>query len=129
MAKFQDIINYFSPHWKVSIFSITATSIYEIIDLVVPYAIGQILNVLSGQPLDRLMQGMIVSISKLINYPVNQFLSVGVLLSLIFLTTVAIAPFEPWLTSWFHWDIALDLTSKKWRKSNRKNSYPTLRIL
>jgi len=38
-------------------FSIAAASIFEIVDLVVPYVIGQILNVLSGQPVDSVMLG------------------------------------------------------------------------
>ncbi|MBW4645328.1 MAG: ABC transporter ATP-binding protein/permease [Goleter apudmare HA4340-LM2] len=107
MAKFRDILDYFRPYWGLSIFSITASSIYEVIDLVVPYAIGQILNILSGQQLDRPIQGAIAILSNIINYPANQFLSLGVLLGLIFVVTVLRAPTEPWLTSWFHWDIAL----------------------
>ncbi|WP_017652181.1 ABC transporter ATP-binding protein [Fortiea contorta] len=107
MAKFRDIVNYFRPYWKLSIFSITASSFYEVIDLVVPYAIGQILNVLSGQELDKPLQGTISTISEAINYPVNKYLTLGILLGLIFVVTVLRAPTEPWLTSWFHWDIAL----------------------
>ncbi|MEH2332595.1 ABC transporter ATP-binding protein [Nostoc sp.] len=106
MAKFQDTVNYFRPYWKLSVFSITASSIYEIIDLVVPYAIGQILNVLSNQPLDKPLQSAIASFSDITNYPVNKTLSLGVLLGLIFVVTVVRAPTQPWLTVWFHWDIA-----------------------
>ncbi|MBW4630084.1 MAG: ATP-binding cassette domain-containing protein [Brasilonema octagenarum HA4186-MV1] len=107
MANFRDILNYFRPYWSLSIFSIAATSIYEVIDLVVPYGIGQILNVLSNQPLDKPLEGVIATISKLTNNPVNKPLELGVLLSLIFLVTVLKAPTQPWLTTWFHWDIAL----------------------
>ncbi|HYW20191.1 MAG TPA: ABC transporter ATP-binding protein [Nodularia sp. (in: cyanobacteria)] len=107
MAKFRDIVNYFHSDWKLSVFSIGASCIYEIIDLAVPYGIGQILNVLSNLPLDKPLQSAIASISKLINYPVNQTLSLGVLLGLIFLVTVVKAPTQPWLTVWFHWDIPL----------------------
>jgi ATP-binding cassette, subfamily B, bacterial len=106
MAKFQDIVNYFRSDWKLSVFSITASSIYEIIDLVVPYAIGQILNVLSNQPLDKPLQSAIATFSDITNYPVNKTLSLGVLLGLIFLVTVVRAPTQPWLSNWFHWDIA-----------------------
>ncbi|WP_414564078.1 MULTISPECIES: ABC transporter ATP-binding protein [unclassified Anabaena] len=113
MATFKDIINYFRPDWKLSVVSIAASSIYEIVDLVVPYAIGQILNVLSNQPLDRPLQSAIASIGELINYPVNQTLSLGVLLGLIFLVTVVKAPTQPWLTSWFHWDISLRARREK----------------
>ncbi|AFY44364.1 ABC transporter ATP-binding protein [Nostoc sp. PCC 7107] len=107
MAKFRDILNYYRPHWKLSVLSITASSIYEIIDLVVPYAIGQILNVLSSQPLDKPLQSAIASISEVTNYPVGKTLSLVVLLGLIFIATVVRAPTQPWLTVWFHWDIAL----------------------
>lgn len=106
MAKFRDIVNYFHSYWKLSVFSITASSIYEVIDLVVPYAIGQILNVLSNQPLDKPLQSAIASFSDITNYPVNKTLSLGVLLGLIFVVTVVRAPTQPWLSNWFHWDIA-----------------------
>ncbi|MBE9197974.1 MULTISPECIES: ABC transporter ATP-binding protein [unclassified Nodularia (in: cyanobacteria)] len=107
MAKFRDIIHYFHSDWKLSVLTIAASSVYEIIDLVVPYAIGQILNVLSNQPLDRPLQSAIANIAEFINYPVNQTLSLAVLLGLIFLVTVVKAPTQPWLTVWFHWDIPL----------------------
>jgi ATP-binding cassette subfamily B protein len=120
MAKFRDILHYFRPYWTLSIFSIAASSIYEIIDLVVPYAIGQILNVLSNQPLDKPLQGAIASIADIINFPVNKPLSLGVLLGLIFLVTVARAPTQPWLTVWFHWDIALRARQDKNQQSIAK---------
>ncbi|MBE9205943.1 ABC transporter ATP-binding protein [Nostoc sp. LEGE 06077] len=107
MAKFRDILTYFRPYWKQSVLSITASSIYEIIDLVVPYAIGQILNVLSSQPLDKPLQSAIASISEATNYPVGKTLSLTVLLVIVFIVTVLRSPTQPWLTVWFHWDIAL----------------------
>jgi len=113
MAKFRDILNYYRSDWKLSVFSITASSVYEIIDLVVPYAIGQILNVLSSQPLDKPLQSAIASISETTNYPVGKQLSLAVLLGLIFIVTVVRAPTQPWLTHWFHWDIALRLRRAK----------------
>lgn len=107
MATFRDIVSYFRADWKQSVFSITASSIYEVIDLVVPYVIGQILNVLSNEPLDKPLASAIATFSDIINYPVNKSLSLGVLLSLIFVVTVVRAPTQPWLTIWFHWAIAL----------------------
>ncbi|MHC5826074.1 MAG: ABC transporter transmembrane domain-containing protein, partial [Nostoc sp.] len=107
------IVNYFRSDWKLSLFSITTSSIYEIIDLVVPYAIGQILNVLSGQPLDKPLQSAIATVSDITNYPVNKTLDLGVLLGLIFVVTVARAPTQPWLTNWFHWGISLRLRRQK----------------
>jgi len=120
MAKFRDILHYFRPYWTLSIFSIAASSIYEIIDLVVPYAIGQILNVLSNQPLDKPLQGAIATIADVINFPVNKPLSLGVLLGFIFLVTVVRAPTQPWLTIWFHWDIALRSRQDKNQQSIAK---------
>ena len=107
MVKVRNILDYFRPYWNLSIFSITLSGIYDIIDLVVPYAIGQILNVLSNQPLDKPVERVIVSLSNITNYPVNQTLSLAVLLSLIFIVTVVKVPTQPWLTGWFHWGIAL----------------------
>ncbi|MDJ0706368.1 MAG: ABC transporter ATP-binding protein [Leptolyngbyaceae cyanobacterium MO_188.B28] len=107
MATFQDVIRYYKNYRAIAIFSIVASSLFEIIDLVVPYAIGQILNILSGQPVDRLSQGLIQLIADVTNLPANQSLSLAILLSLIFLVTVVRAPIEPWLGVWFHWDISL----------------------
>lgn len=107
MANFGDIIKYYRPYWPIALFSITAASLFEIIDLVVPYAIGQILNVLSKQPLDGFLQKAIAAVSALTGAPKNQFLSLAVLLGIIFLVTVVRAPIQPWISSWFHWDIAL----------------------
>ncbi|MBN3960951.1 ABC transporter ATP-binding protein [Nostoc sp. NMS8] len=122
MAKFQDIVNYFRSDWKLSVFSIAASGVYEIIDLVVPYAIGQILNVLSAQPLDKPLQSAIATFSEITNYPVNQTLSLGVLLGLIFVVTVVRAPTQPWLTNWFHWDIAF-------RSRREKNETAIAKVL
>ena len=107
MAKFRDILNYFRPYWGISIFSIAAASIFEIVDLVVPYVIGQILNVLSGQALDGPIQNLVKSIAALTQSSTDKFLSLAVLLGLIFLVTVVRAPLQVWLSNWFHWAIAL----------------------
>lgn len=107
MATFRDILNYYRPYKAVAIFSITATSAFEIIDLVVPYVIGQILNVLSGQSLDRPLQNLVEGIANLTQNRANQFLSLSVLLGIIFLVTVVRAPIQVWLSTWFHWAIAL----------------------
>jgi len=107
MAKFRDILKYYDRYRALMIFSIGAASLFEIIDLAVPYATGQILNVLSGQPLDRPIENAIAAISNLTQLPQNRLLSLGVLMSIIFLVTVARAPIQIWSTWWFHWDIAL----------------------
>lgn len=107
MATFRDIVNYYYPYRAISLFSIAAASVFEIIDLVVPYAIGQVLNVLSNQTLDDQIQYLIESMAALTNSKINQSLSLIVLLGIIFLVTVVRAPIQVWLSGWFHWAIAL----------------------
>ncbi len=107
MAKFRDILKYYDRYRVAVIFSIAAASIFEIIDLVVPYATGQILNILSGQPLDNAIENAIAAIANLTNLPQNRLSSLAVLMTVIFLVTVVRAPIQIWSTWWFHWDIAL----------------------
>ncbi|MFB2833359.1 ABC transporter ATP-binding protein [Floridanema evergladense] len=120
MAKFADVVGYYRPYRKIALLSITATSVFELIDLVVPYTIGQILNVLSGQSLDSPLQRAIAGVATLIGIPVNQILSLSVLLAIIFLVTVVRAPIQPWISSWFHWDIALRSRRDYFRKALEK---------
>jgi ATP-binding cassette subfamily B protein len=107
MATFQDLIRYFKPYWAIAAFSIVLSSLFEMIDLVVPYTIGQILNVLSQQPIDPIAEGMVRAIAQATQQPHTPTLALGVLLGLIFVVTVVRAPIQPWLSHWFHWDIAL----------------------
>lgn len=107
MASYKDILGYYRQYKTIAIFSIVASSIFEIIDLVVPYAIGQILNVLSNQPLDKPVQSLTTQISNITPFSEGKILTLGVLMGLIFLTTVVRSPIEPWVGAWFHWEIAL----------------------
>jgi ATP-binding cassette subfamily B protein len=110
MATFKHILNYYRRYRLTSILSIAASSLFEIIDLVVPYAIGQILNVLSGQPVDGSMQAAIAGVAHLMGQTgqtTNRDLSLAVLLGIIFIVTVVRAPIQPWIGAWYHWEIAL----------------------
>ena len=107
MAKFIDIIKYYKDYKAIAAFSIAASSTFELLDLAVPYAIGQLLNVLSAQPVDVVTQSLVQGIATLTGLAVTRSLTLGVLLGIIFLVTVARAPVEPWLGEWFHWDVAL----------------------
>lgn len=106
MAKLQDVIRYYRSYWSLSIFSIAASSSFEIIDLAVPYTIGQLLNILSNQPLDRPLQRLLDQVSVFTPQVDDRNLGLIVLLGIIFVVTVVRAPVQPWLSSWFHWDIA-----------------------
>lgn len=106
MATFKDVVQYYRSYWSLSIFSITCSSLFEIIDLAVPYAIGQLLNVLSNQPLDRPLQNLMAQTAGTIGQTDDRNFWLICLLGVIFLVTVVRAPIQPWLSSWFHWDIA-----------------------
>ncbi|MGA7932935.1 MAG: ABC transporter ATP-binding protein [Kovacikia sp.] len=106
MARFQDIIRYFRRYRRISVFSIVMMSAFEIIDLFVPYAIGQILNVLSHQPLDEPLQQIVATTAKVTGQTQSPILSLAVLLVLIGLVSVGRAPIQPWLGPWFNWDTA-----------------------
>jgi ATP-binding cassette subfamily B protein len=116
MASFRDIVGYYRNYRAIAIISIAASSAFEIIDLVVPYAIGQILNVLSQQPLDEPLTILIQNVSRITNVPENNWLSLVVLLGLIFLVTVVRAPIQPWIGPWFHWEISLRARRDHFRK-------------
>ncbi|MBE9168280.1 ABC transporter ATP-binding protein [Pleurocapsales cyanobacterium LEGE 06147] len=116
MASFRDIVGYYRNYRAIAIISIAASSVFEIIDLVVPYAIGQILNVLSQQPLDEPITILIQQVARLTNLPESNWLSLVVLLGLIFLVTVVRAPIQPWIGPWFHWEISLRARRDHFRK-------------
>ncbi|MEN9214639.1 MAG: ABC transporter transmembrane domain-containing protein, partial [Gloeomargarita sp. DG_1_6_bins_138] len=101
------IIHYFRDYWGLALFSITTSSIFELLDLVVPYLIGQTLNLLSQQPLDGWVQDWINAIAAWGSWSVNPGFSLHVLLVLMFILTVLRAPLQPWLSGYFHWEITL----------------------
>ncbi|MCS6960623.1 MAG: ABC transporter ATP-binding protein [Pseudanabaenaceae cyanobacterium SKYGB_i_bin29] len=106
MASFKDIISYYKSYRGIALFSIVASCLFEVIDLVVPYAIGQILNVLSQQPVDPLVNNLVRQVEGWFTTD-QRSLTLGVLLFITFLATVVRAPIQPWVSSWFHWLIAL----------------------
>lgn len=104
---------YFSPYWPIAIASIAAHSLFEIIDLLVPYATGQILNVLSGQPLDGMAQRTIALTSQLLNQSPSRPLALGTLMGVIFVIAVLRSPLQPWISTWFYWGIPLKARSDR----------------
>ncbi len=120
MAKFQDVIYHYRKYWLISVLSSGAMSLFEIIDLFVPYAIGQILNVLSGQPLDRPLQNFVGAIGSLTGRPPDSSLSLIVLLGLVGLVSVGRAPLQPWIGAWFFWDTAFRARRDHARKALEK---------
>jgi ATP-binding cassette, subfamily B, bacterial len=120
MASYRDIIGYFRGYGRIAGISIAASSLFEVVDLIVPYGIGQILNVLSKQPLDAPLVAFISAIATSFNLQVSPDLSLVLLLAIVFVVSVVRAPIQPWIGGWFHWAIPLrarrdraDLTLQK----------------
>ncbi|WP_293351726.1 MULTISPECIES: ABC transporter ATP-binding protein [unclassified Microcoleus] len=107
MASFRDILKYYTRYSQISALSIGASSLFAIADLAVPYAIGQLLNVLSDRPTDTITQKSIAAIASLTQQSPSKILSLSVLLGLIFVVTVVKAPIELWMGNWFHWVVPL----------------------
>ncbi|GBO52104.1 ABC transporter ATP-binding protein [Pseudanabaena sp. lw0831] len=106
-ANLWDVVRYFKRYWTKAIWSIAGSSAFEIIDLTVPYTVGQILNLLSGRSLDREINGLVVGAVSLFGQPVTQTTSLITLSGLIFVVTVIRAPIQVWFANNFHWEIAL----------------------
>jgi ATP-binding cassette subfamily B protein len=106
-ANFGDIVRYFKRYRVASIWSIAGSSSFEIIDLIVPYVIGQILNILSGRSLDPQINSFAIAIAAMFGQPLNQTNSLIVLSAVIFVVTVIRAPIQIWVANNFHWEIAL----------------------
>lgn len=108
MAAWKQILGYYRNYWPVAVASVVAESAFETIDLLVPYAFGQIVNLLSDRPLDGLSQQFINMVSQQVpGLPDDRGGALAILLGLVFLVSVVRAPLQPWLGSWFHWAIPL----------------------
>ncbi|TVQ44462.1 MAG: ABC transporter ATP-binding protein [Gloeocapsa sp. DLM2.Bin57] len=107
MASFRDLLTYYQNYRYTALLSIGASSVFEIIDLGTYYAIGQILNVLSNEVVDTPINALGKQVSVFVNGDLR-LANLVVLSGLIFVISVVRAPIQPWISSWFHWKIALD---------------------
>lgn len=119
-ANFWDIVSYFRRYRKIAILSMVAASAFEIIDLTVPYAVGQILNVLSGRSLDPEIQSLVSTIASLFGQSMNAMTALIILLALIFVVTVIRAPIQVLFANNFHWEIALKTRRDQTRQAIAK---------
>ncbi len=119
-ANLWDVVRYFKRYRTKSIWSIAGSSAFEIIDLTVPYTVGQILNVLSGRSLDREINDLVVGALGLFGQPVTQTTSLIALSGLIFVVTVIRAPIQVWFANNFHWEIALKTRRDQTQKAIAK---------
>jgi ATP-binding cassette subfamily B protein len=120
MANVRDIVLYFRHYKAIALFSIVVSGVFEIIDLVVPYIVGQVINILSGQPLDAWLQIPIAGIAGVVNAQASSGFTLGVLLAVVFVVTVVRSPIQPWLGLWFHWEIPLKARRDHTRRTIQK---------
>ncbi len=120
MAGLRDIVNYYRPYWGRALFSIAGSSTLEVVDLLSPYAMGQVLNVLSQQPVDPFVQTLASGLTQLTGLPTGKPLILGLLVLAIFLVTVVRAPIQPWIGHWFHWDVVFRARRDHYTKAHEK---------
>ncbi|HIK34179.1 MULTISPECIES: ABC transporter ATP-binding protein [unclassified Thermosynechococcus] len=120
MASFRSILGYYRAYRGMAIASMTAASLCELVDLLVPYAMGQILNLLSQQPLDPPVVAIAHTLQTWTGWNNAFGVNLTVLGSIVFLATVVRAPIQPWLGVWFHWWIALAARRDHTRKAVEK---------
>ncbi|MGK7932878.1 MAG: ABC transporter ATP-binding protein [Microcystaceae cyanobacterium] len=107
MASFRDVLNYYQKYHKLALWTIGLTCLLEASDLVLPYIMGQILNVLSNQSLDPFTQTIVAQIANVTTFSQGKFFELGVLIGFICLFTVIKAPLQAWVSAWYHWGITL----------------------
>lgn len=119
-ATLLDIVRYYRQYWWPTLYTLAATTAFESLDLVLPYATGQILNVLSQYPLDPVIQNMIEAVAEIFNQPLTQSLSLITLMGLVFLITVVKAPVQPWFSHWRLWDISFRAKRDHYHEAHAK---------
>lgn len=120
MASFRNLLTNYKPYRAIAIFSIAASGFFEIIDLFVPYGIGQILNILAQKPVDAPLQSLTTAIATTTNRASTPQLTLIVVLGLMFLVTVVRAPIQPWLANWYHWIVSLKVRQDQTRRVLQK---------
>jgi ATP-binding cassette subfamily B protein len=120
MANFRDILGYYRPYWSLALVSTLGISLFQLVDLVAPYTMGQILNVLSGQPVDLWLQQIAHQVERWGNLHSDRPPVLPVLLGIIFLVTVVKAPVQPWISSWLNWSTALRARRDSFQNSLEK---------
>ena len=106
MQKFLRILAYYQDYWRIALFTAAIISFFQLVDLFIPYATGQIVNIISQQPVDLPLQQVIDRVAIALNQSATPQFSAWVLVALIGLTSVLIAPLQPLTGGWFSWDTA-----------------------
>ncbi|HEY9697135.1 MAG TPA: ABC transporter ATP-binding protein [Trichocoleus sp.] len=120
MATFRDVVGYYRPYWSVALASTVGICVFQLIDLVTPYTMGQILNALSGQPVDWIVQSLANWVAGQTAHSPDRAFTIGALLGVIFLVTVVRAPIQPWISSWLNWSTALRARRDNFERSLEK---------
>lgn len=115
MSSLKDIVGYFRPYFRTTAISVGLVSILEIFELVVPYATGQMVNVLAGVAVD----GPITALAASLGWAGRDGILL-VLLGGVAAATILTAPIQPWLGDWFHWDTAFRARRDHFEKAHRQ---------
>ncbi len=106
MQKLLRILTYYQDYWRITLFSASIISLFQIIDLFIPYATGQIVNIISQQSVDSALQRVIDRAAIALNQSATPQFSAWVLVALIGLSSIVLAPIQPLTGGWFSWDTA-----------------------
>lgn len=106
MQKLFNILGYYRDYWRITIFSAAIISLFQVIDLFVPYATGQILNIISKQSVDDILQRVLDRIASLFGQTATSQFSLWTLVVLVGISSVLLAPLQPLIGGWFSWDTA-----------------------
>ena len=61
-------------------------------------------------------------LANITNLPNNRVFSLVILLVIICLVRVVRSPIQPWLTDWFHWEIAFKVRQEQLKDTGKKSS-------
>lgn len=106
MQKFLSILGYYQNYWRITLFSAALISFFQVIDLFIPYATGQILNIISQQSIDAVLQRVIDGVAIALNRTPSSQFSLWTLVASIGLVTIVLSPLQPLIGGWYSWDTA-----------------------
>ena len=107
LSPIQDIVKGHRSYWALAAICITVASLLELLNLVFPYAIGQVFNVLADQPPDQFLHQLFHWCAPFMGFTSERDQLLCVLLSAIFLVTVVRAPIQAWIENWYCWAIPI----------------------
>lgn len=116
----QDILRSYRQYWAVALISVIVASVVDLLELVVPYTIGQVVNVLSDQPPDLIIQQFSHWCNTFTSVTSDRVQELWILMSIIFLVSVIRAPIQSWVVSWLSWVVPIRATYDEMKQAIAK---------